>query len=59
MLYGSAYYLNRIWDNYDKTWRAYYTDNNDYEKPFMMWQLTSTAEVNGIEGSVDVDILYK
>lgn len=59
MLYGSAYYLNRIWDNYDKTWLAYYTDNNDYEKPFMMWQLTSTAEVNGIEGSVDVDILYK
>ena len=59
MLYGSAYYLNRIWDNYDKIWLAYYTDNNDYEKPFMMWQLTSTAEVNGIDGSVDVDILYK
>lgn len=59
MIYGSAYYLNRIWKNYDKTWLAYYTNNNDYEKSFMMWQLTSTGSVNGISGSVDIDILYK
>ena len=58
MLYGSAYYLNRIWKDYDKTWLAYYTNNNDYEKNYMMWQFTSTGEVNGINGSVDLDVLY-
>ncbi len=58
MLYGSAYYLNRIWKDYDKTWLAYYTNNNDYEKNYMMWQFTSTGEVNGINGAVDLDVLY-
>ena len=59
MIYGSAYYLNRIWYDYDKTWLAYYTSNNDYEKDYMMWQLSSRGEVPGISGSVDINILYK
>ncbi len=59
MLYGSAYYLNRIWADYDKTWLAYYTTDNDYEKEYMMWQLSSRGEVPGIDGSVDINILYK
>ena len=59
MLYSSAYYLNIIWKNYDKTWLAYYTSNNDFKKPYIMWQLTSTGKVNGISGSVDIDVLYK
>ena len=59
MLYSSAYYLNIIWKNYDKTWLAYYTSNNDFKKPYIMWQLTSSGKVNGISGSVDIDVLYK
>ena len=59
MLYGSAYYLNRIWEDYDKTWLAYYTDNNDYEKDYMIWQLSSRGEVPGIVGNVDINVLYK
>ena len=58
MLYSSAYYLNHIWKEYDNTWLAYYTKNNDYSKSYMMWQLTSSGKVNGISGAVDVDILY-
>ena len=59
MIYGSAYYLKNIWGHFDKTWVAYYTDNNDYSGDYMIWQLTSTGSVNGIIGSVDVNVLYK
>ena len=58
MLYSSAYYLNHIWKEYDNTWLAYYTKNNDYSKSYTMWQLTSSGKVNGISGPVDVNILY-
>ena len=59
MLYSSAYYLNHIWRNFDNTWLAYYTKNNDFKKDYIMWQLSSKGEVKGINGSVDIDILYK
>jgi len=61
MLYSSAYYLTRLWgSNFKNQWLAYYTDKNDYtEKPFMMWQATSSGKVDGIPGFVDIDILYK
>lgn len=61
MLYSSAYYLTRLWgSNFKNQWLAYYTSNNDYtEKPFMMWQATSSGKVDGIPGFVDIDILYK
>ena len=58
MLYSSAYYLLNIWKDYDNTWLAYYTSNNDYKKSYNMWQLTSSGKVNGISGSVDINILY-
>ena len=58
MLYSSAYYLNNIWKDYDKTWLAYYTNNNDFKKDYMMWQFTSTGQVNGINGAVDLNVLY-
>ena len=55
-LYSSAYYLNHIWkDNYN-TWLAYWTNDNDYEKEYTMWQV-GIGKVNGI-GEVDVDLLY-
>lgn len=58
MLYSSAYYLNHIWKDFDNTWLAYYTNNNDYEKEYSMWQLSSSGGVNGISGYVDIDILF-
>ena len=60
IIYGSCSYLERVWklDNY-KTWLAHYTDKTDYTKDYYIWQLSSTGKVNGINGYVDLDILYK
>ena len=59
MLYSSAYYLNHMWRDFDNTWVAYYTENNDFKKPYIMWQLSSKGKVDGITGPVDIDILYE
>ena len=56
--YGSATYHEKVWDtqNYP-TWLAYYTDNNDFEEDYIMWQVASDGIVPGIEGYVDLDII--
>ena len=62
MLYSSKYYLENVWSNYEnsKVWLAHYTSKTDYEGEYMMWQMTSSAKINGItENTVDIDILYK
>lgn len=60
MLYGSKNYLNVIWKyNTNKVWLAHYTDKTDYDKDYMMWQLCQDGVIDGINGFVDIDILYK
>ena len=60
MLYGSKNYLNTIWKyNTNKVWLAHYTDETDYDKDYMMWQLCQDGVIDGINGFVDIDILYK
>ena len=62
MLYSSKYYLENVWLDFDnsKIWLAHYTDKTDYKGEYMMWQMTSSAKINGItENTVDIDILYK
>ncbi len=62
MLYSSKYYLENVWLDYEdsKIWLAHYTDKTDYQGNYMMWQMTSSAKINGItENTVDIDILYK
>ena len=58
MNYGSATYHEKVWNtpNYP-TWLAYYTDNNDFEEDYIMWQVASDGIVPGIEGYVDLDII--
>lgn len=60
MLYGSKYYLEHIWQKTDErpVWLALYTDENDYEGPHRIWQLSGTGRINGIVGNVDLDIMY-
>lgn len=60
MIYGSARYLYKIWNlpKYD-TWLAHYTDKTDYPNDYYIWQISSSGRVNGIDGYVDLDILYK
>ena len=59
MNYGSKYYLENIWqtNNYP-TWLAHYVNKTSYNQNYFMWQITESASVDGIEGPVDVDILY-
>ena len=60
MLYGSSYYLRNIWTHTDTrpVWLAQYTDWPSYEGPYRIWQLSDSGEIDGIEGPVDLDILF-
>lgn len=60
MLYSSKYYLENIWNNKNNNlvWLAHYTDNTSYKGKYMMWQLSNTGRIDGINGDVDIDILY-
>ncbi len=59
MLYSSKTYLEKIWleTKYD-TWLAHYTDKTNYEGKYKFWQLCNNGRVAGINGDVDIDILY-
>lgn len=60
MLYSSKYYLENIWleRGYD-VWLAHYTTNTNYKGKYYIWQRTSNGKIDGIDGAVDIDILYK
>lgn len=61
MLYGSKWYLDTIWAHTDKRkiWLAQYSDEPTFEDPFAIWQLSDHGELDGIEGHVDLDILFE
>lgn len=59
MLYSSKYYLENVWDTYSfPTWLANYTDVTSYVGEYSFWQLSDIGTVPGINGAVDVDIMY-
>ena len=60
MLYGSKNYLEEIWlkTSYD-IWLAHYTDETNYKGKYKFWQLCSDGIVDGINGYVDIDIMYE
>ncbi len=59
LLYSSKNYLEKIWlpTKYD-TWLAHYTKKTNYEGSYKFWQLCDDGRVDGINGAVDIDILY-
>ena len=60
MLYSSKYYLENVWyeDEYTN-WLAYYTnDFYDYDN-YYMWQVCSDGKIDGIDGYVDIDVMYE
>ena len=61
MLYGSMYYLNNIWAHTDsrKIWLAQYSDEPTFDDPFEIWQLSDHGQIEGIEGHVDLDIMFE
>ena len=51
MNYGSATYHEKVWNTPKyPTWLAYYTDNNDFDEDYVMWQVASNGIVPGING---------
>ena len=63
MIYASKswFYNNLNIDELNKfdTWVAHYTtDKTDYKYDYSIWQYTSKGKVNGINGNVDLDIMY-
>ena len=60
MLYGSKFYLNNVWSTSNrKIWLAHYTSMTNYDKDYKLWQFTDKGIVDGINGFVDLDVLYK
>lgn len=61
MLYGNKNSLEKVWEDTDTrpVWLAHYTDKTDYKGPYVMWQASQTGNIDGIDGDVDMDILYK
>lgn len=60
VLYGSKYYLNAIWKYHTApVWLAHYTDQTNYDGEYFMWQMCDDGKIDGIDGYVDIDILYK
>jgi len=61
MLYGSKIYLEKVWSDTDTrpVWLAHYTEKTDYESPYVIWQAGSTGRIDGIDGAVDLDIMYE
>jgi lysozyme len=60
MNYGSKYYLEDIW-NLPKysVWLAQYNYEPTYSRDYLMWQISETGIVDGINNLVDIDILEK
>ncbi len=60
MLYSSLIYLEDIWTETDTRpiWLAQYAEKTDYKGPYMMWQASDTGRIDGIDGDVDMDIMY-
>ena len=61
ILYSSKNRLDDAWAGTDAgpVWLAHYTDETDYEGPYRLWQASCTGRIDGIEGAVDLDILYE
>ena len=62
MHYGSKFYLENVWENKldYPVWLAHYIDGKTtYTGKHKIWQLCNNGIVPGINGFVDMDILYK
>lgn len=59
LLYGSTNYLKLFWDVPEhETWVAQYYDHVTYEGDYTLWQICDTGRIDGINGAVDIDIMY-
>ena len=60
MMYGSKNYLEKIWLDYPyDTWLAHYVDHTSYSGDYKVWQMCNDGIIDGINGSVDINIMYE
>ena len=60
MLYSSKNYLEKVWYKTKyPVWLAHYTDKTNYEGEYKVWQLCANGRVSGINGNVDINVMYK
>lgn len=59
MNYSSKYYLENIWNiNNYPVWLAHYTKETNYEGEYVMWQMCDNGKIDGINGNVDINVMY-
>ena len=60
-LYSSLNFLENLWINEDNhpVWLAHYTSQTTYSGEYFMWQHSNTGRIDGVNGDVDLDVLYK
>ena len=60
MNYGSKTYLENMWmESNHPIWLAHYTEQTSYKGKYKFWQICDNALVDGINGPVDVNIMYE
>ena len=60
MLYSSKNYLENVWYKTKyPVWLAHYTEKTTYEGEYKVWQLCANGRVSGINGNVDINVMYK
>ena len=59
-LYGSKNAIENYWTKQRRhpIWLAHYTSATSYSGEYFMWQHSSTGRIDGINGDVDLDVLY-
>ena len=59
MLYSSKNYLENVWfETKYPVWLAHYIEKTTYQGDYNLWQLTANGKVPGINGFVDINIMY-
>ena len=59
MLYNSKNKLETVFDAKDHpVWLAHYQRTTTYEGDYMLWEVSNVGRIPGINGDVDLNILY-
>lgn len=60
MLYSSKNFLENFWENSGNhpVWVANYNSTDNYSGSHILWQRCGNGIIDGIDGAVDLDILY-
>ena len=62
ILYSSKNFLDNFWSERTKAshpvWLAHFVDETNYDGEYAMWQASAYGHIPGINGDVDMDILY-